>query len=104
MATILHLIKSADAALARTVIEQHVGAGDRVTVALLPGGMAPALPPGVAVHHVGSELSYPQLPDRLVEADRVVTSQARGAEPDVGVSGDRRERRRFCGQPAPRRT
>ncbi|PYO23391.1 MAG: hypothetical protein DMD88_03820 [Candidatus Rokuibacteriota bacterium] len=73
MATILHLIKSADAALARTVIEQHVGAGDRVTVALLPGGIAPALPPGVAIQHVGSELSYSQLLDLIFESDRVVT-------------------------------
>ena len=45
MATILHLIKSADAALARTVIEQHVG----------------------------SELSYSQLLDLIFESDRVVT-------------------------------
>src|SRR5437773_9461658 len=58
MATILHLIKSADAALARTVIEQHVGAGDRVTVALLPGAPAPALPPGLTIRRVSSDLSY----------------------------------------------
>ena len=73
MATVLHLIKSGDAALARTVIEQHVATGDRVTVALLPGGIAPALPPGVTIHRVGSDLSYSQLLDLIFESDQVVT-------------------------------
>ena len=72
MATILHLIKSADAALARTVIEQHVGAGDRVTVALLPGGIAPALPPGVPARRVPDELSWESLLEEIFEADQVI--------------------------------
>jgi hypothetical protein len=73
MPTVLHLIKSADAALARSAIEQHVGAGDRVTVALLPGGAAPALPPGVTIHRVGNDLSYSQLLDLIFQADQVLT-------------------------------
>src|SRR5438477_12825167 len=101
MATILHLIKSADAALARTVIEQHVGAGDRVTVALLPGGIAPALPPGVAIQHVGSELSYSQLPDLIFESDPLVTCSAPGAATDVGGRGDLSECGSFRASPAP---
>jgi hypothetical protein len=73
MPTVLHLIKSADAALARTVIEHDVGAGDRVTVALLPGGAAPALPPGVTIRRVGSDLSYSQLLELIFQADHVLT-------------------------------
>jgi hypothetical protein len=73
MATILHLLKSADTALARTVIEQHVGAGDRVTVALLPGGAVPALPPGVTIRCVGSDLPYTDLLDLIFQADQVLT-------------------------------
>jgi hypothetical protein len=73
MATILHLLTRADAALARTVIEQEVGAGARVTVALLPGGAAPALPGGVTVRRVGGDLSYADLLDLIFEADSVLT-------------------------------
>ena len=73
MPTVLYLIKSADAALARTVIEQHVDAGDRVTVALLPGGAAPALAPGVTLRRAGSDLSYTHLLDLIFQADQVLT-------------------------------
>jgi hypothetical protein len=73
MAAVLHLLKGADAALARTVIEQQVGAGDRVTVALLPGATAPALPPGVTIRRVSSDLSYAALLDLIFEADHVLT-------------------------------
>jgi len=73
MAAVLHLLKGTDVKLPLAVIEQEVRAGDDVTVALLPGGIAPALPPGVAIQHVGSELSYSQLLDLIFESDRVVT-------------------------------
>jgi hypothetical protein len=73
MATVLHLLKSADATLPRTVIERHVGAGDRVTVALLSGAPAPALPPGVTIRRVSSDLSYSALLDLIFEADHVLT-------------------------------
>jgi len=73
MPTVLHLIKSADPALARAAIEQHVGAGDRVTVALLPGGAALALPSSVTIHRVGGDLSYSQLLDLIFQADQVLT-------------------------------
>jgi hypothetical protein len=73
MPTVLHLIKSAEGTLPRTVIEQHLGAGDRVTVALLPGGAAPDLPPGVTMRRIGHDLSYSQLLDLIFEADQVLT-------------------------------
>jgi len=73
MAMVLHLLKGGDAALARTVIEQHVGAGDRVTVALLPGAPAPALPPGLTIRRVSSDLSYSALLDLIFEAEHVLT-------------------------------
>jgi hypothetical protein len=73
MARILHLLKGADATLARTVIEQHIGAGDRVTVALLPGASAPALPSGVTIRRVSRDLSYSALLDLIFEADHVLT-------------------------------
>ncbi len=72
-ATVLHLIKSGDASLARAVIEQNMGAGDRVTVALLPGAAAPDLPPAVQVHRVTQDLSYSQLLDLIFSADQVIT-------------------------------
>ncbi len=73
MAAVLHLLKTADAALARTAIEQSLGAGDRVTVVLLPGAARPALPTGAAVHRVPDELSYSQLLDLIFESDHVIT-------------------------------
>ena len=73
MAAVLHLLKGTDVKFPLAVIEQEVRAGDDVTVALLPGGIAPALPPGVTIHHVGSDLSYSQLLDLIFESDQVVT-------------------------------
>ncbi len=73
MAAVLHLLKGTDVKLPLAVIEQEVRAGDDVTVALLPGGIAPALPPGVTIHHLGSDLSYSQLLDLIFESDQVVT-------------------------------
>ena len=73
MATVLHLLKSPDTAVARAVLDQHVRAGDRVTVVLLPGGVAPDLPPSVEVRRLDADLSYAQLLDLIFESDHVVT-------------------------------
>jgi hypothetical protein len=73
MASVLHLLKGADAALAGTVIEQHARAGERVTVVLLPGGAAPSLPPGVPLRRLDTDLSYAQLVDLVFESDHVIT-------------------------------
>jgi hypothetical protein len=73
MAVVLHLLKSADATLPREVIEQQQGAGDRVTVAVLPGAGAAALPPGVTVRRVSSDLSYEELLELIFASDQVIT-------------------------------
>ena len=73
MAAVLHLIKGADATLARAVIEQSLAAGDRVTVALLPGAAAPDLPPGVTVHRVPADLTYDGLLELIFDSDQVIT-------------------------------
>jgi hypothetical protein len=73
MASILHLLKGVDTALAATVIAQHALAGERVTVVLLPGGAAPTLPPGVPVRRLPDDLSYAQLVDLVFESDHVIT-------------------------------
>jgi len=73
MASVLHLLKSAETALAGAVIDQHARAGERVTVVLLPGGAAPALPSGVRVHRLDADLSYAQLLDLVFESDHVIT-------------------------------
>ena len=41
MAAVLHLLKSPDTTLARAVLYRSLRAGDRVTIVLLPGGVAP---------------------------------------------------------------
>jgi hypothetical protein len=74
MARVLHLLPQARAPLAATVIRQDLAAGDDVTVALLAGAAAePALPDGVAVHHVPADWSYDRLLEQIFAADRVVT-------------------------------
>jgi hypothetical protein len=73
MASVLHLLKGADATLAGTVIEQHARAGARVTVVLLSGDAPPHVPPGVPVRRLDSDLSYAQLVDLVFESDHVIT-------------------------------
>ena len=73
MATVLHLLKSPATTLARTVIDQHVHAGDRVSVVVLPGGVASDLPPAVQVRRLDADLSYTELLDLIFESDHVIT-------------------------------
>jgi hypothetical protein len=73
MAAVLHLVKGPDTTLARVVLDRNLRAGDRVTVAILPGGAVPDLPAGVAVRRIDRDLTYGQLLDLIFEADQVVT-------------------------------
>jgi hypothetical protein len=73
MASVLHLLKDPDATLARAVIDQHVRAGDRVSVVLLSGGAVPDLPAAVQVRRLDADLSYPELLDLIFESDQVIT-------------------------------
>jgi hypothetical protein len=73
MASVLHLLKSPDAALARAAIDQHVRAGDRVSVVLLPGGAMSQLPASVRVRRLDGDLSYDALLELIFESDQVVT-------------------------------
>lgn len=72
MAAVLHLIKSADAGLARAAIEHQQAAGDAVSVAVLHGAPAPEVPAGVRVFRVPDDLSWDRLLDLIFEADQVV--------------------------------
>jgi hypothetical protein len=73
MAAVLHLVKSSDTTLARAVLDRSLQAGDRITVVLLPGGVASGLPPGVSIRSLDGDLSYGQLLELIFEADQVVT-------------------------------
>jgi len=73
MARALHVLKGGDSALALATIERQLGAGDRVTVALLSAAAVPTLPAGVAVHRVPDEWSYERLLEAVFEADHVST-------------------------------
>jgi hypothetical protein len=72
MGAVVHLLKGGDATLARAVIDQHVRAGDHVTVVVLPGGAAADLPAAVDLRRVDGDLSYSELLDLIFSADRVV--------------------------------
>jgi hypothetical protein len=73
MARVLHLLKGGDPSLALVVIAQQQAAGDDVTVALLPGAPALALPPGVPAQRVPDQLSWDALLERIFAADQVIT-------------------------------
>jgi hypothetical protein len=70
----LHLLKSDSGALALPVIERvRRDPGASVTVVLLHGLPAPALPPGVEVRRLGEgDLDYAGLLDLIFDADHVV--------------------------------
>jgi hypothetical protein len=73
MAAVLHLVKSAQASLALTAIEQQRAAGDVVSIALLHGAPAPPVLPGVRIVRVPDDLSYTGLLDLIFSSDHVVT-------------------------------
>jgi len=73
MAAVLHLVKSAETELVLTTIDQQLAAGDAVTVALLHGAPAPAVPAGTRVLRVPDDLSYDGLLELIFAADHVVT-------------------------------
>jgi len=75
MAAFLHLIKADSGALAGPVIEANLGEpGARVTVVLLDGAPAPALPGGATVRRLApGDLDYAGLLDLIFAHDHVVT-------------------------------
>lgn len=75
MGTFLHLIKGDSAALAGAVIETALREADaQVTVVLLDGGPAPALPAGVVVRRLApGDLDYAGLLDLVFAHDHVIT-------------------------------
>jgi len=75
MATFLHLVKRDSAALAAAVIGSNLRAADaRVTVVLLDGAAAPALPAGVAVRRLApGDLDYAGLLDLIFAHEHVIT-------------------------------
>ena len=73
MASVLHLLKGPDAALARFVIDQNVRAGDRVSAVFLEGGAVFELPAAVRVHRMGVDFSYADLLDLIFVSEHVIT-------------------------------
>ena len=73
MARVLHLFKGDHPVEATAVITPQVDAGDQVTVALLAGVAAPAMPPGVVFVRVPEDASYERLLELIFVADTVIT-------------------------------
>lgn len=73
MARVLHLVPRAGAPLASVVIRADLEAGDEVTVALLAGAGADALPEGASLERVPADVSYEELLEQIFAADRVIT-------------------------------
>lgn len=73
MASVLHLVKGPDTALARSVMEQNVRAGDQVSAVFLEGSAVVELPTAVRVRRVGADLSYAELLDLIFASDHVIT-------------------------------
>lgn len=69
----LHLLKGTSAGALAAIEQQHGEPGTTVTVVLLHGAVAPCLPSGVAVKHVGRDLGYGELLDLIFESDQVIT-------------------------------
>jgi hypothetical protein len=73
MATALHLLKGSGLAVALPVIERQSADPDvRVTVVLLHGAPAPALPDAVHVERLGAGLDYSGLLDLIFASDHVI--------------------------------
>ena len=73
MARALHVLKGDHTAQATVVIDAQLAAGDEITVALIGGVDAPALPHGVTVHRVPDDVSWERLLEMIFEADSAVT-------------------------------
>lgn len=76
MAAFLHILKAdSDGPLAASVIESNLAEPDaRVTVVLLDGAAAPALPAGATVRRLANgDLDYAGLLDLIFAHDHVVT-------------------------------
>ncbi len=79
MPHVLHLLKSDHHATALSVIERQSREPDtRITVVLLHGAQAPALPDGVSVRRLAEEgshgdLTHSELLDLIFAADSVVS-------------------------------
>ena len=79
MPRFLHLLKPGDHAIARSVIEHQSRQPDTaVTVVLLHGVRAPALPDGITVRQLAEEgtpgdLTYSDLLDLIFTADSVIS-------------------------------
>ena len=71
MTRVLHLLKG-PSEIALAAINAGVTGGDAVTVALLPGAEAPAVPAGVTVRRVPDDASWEELFDLIFEAESVV--------------------------------
>jgi hypothetical protein len=72
MARALHLLKGEDPALALATIAAQLRDHDTVTVVLLHGAPAPALPAGVAVRRLSADLTHGQLLELIFASDRVI--------------------------------
>jgi hypothetical protein len=74
MSGVLHLLKLDSPPIAHPVIEAMRGEGNGpVTVVLLPGAVAPTLPPGITVRRLApGDLDYAGLLELIFEADRVI--------------------------------
>ncbi|MBI3637536.1 MAG: hypothetical protein HY216_15195 [Candidatus Rokubacteria bacterium] len=73
MASVVHLLRRGDPALAAAVMARQLAQGDTVTAALLTGASADGLPPGVALRRVPGDLSHEALLELIFAADNVVT-------------------------------
>lgn len=75
MATFLHLLTAGASPLALSVIEEnHREPGARISVVLLDGAVAPALPAGITVRRLAAgDLDYASLLDLIFAADHVIT-------------------------------
>ena len=72
MARVLHVFKGDHPVEATAVITPQAAAGDQVTVVLLAGAGAPAMPSGVDVVRVPEDASYERLLELIFAADAVI--------------------------------
>lgn len=73
MASVVHLLRRGDPALAIAVMTRQLAQGDAVTAALLAGASPDGLPSGVTIRRVPAELSHEALLELIFASDNVVT-------------------------------